>query len=239
MRAIWKGAISFGLVTIPIGVYSATESKTAKFKQLRKSDHSPIRYKRVAEADGEEVVWDDIVKGFEVEKGQYVIFTDEDLEAAAVSSGAKLVDVVQFVDASEIDPTAYAKSYYLAPEMTGAKAYRILVEALTEKNRVGIAKVAIREKQHLATLRSDGKVLILETMFWPDEIRSPEFEELDLDVELRGEEVKMAEMIIDNLTSEFDPTAWKDSTRESILGIAQKKIDGEQIVAPDLSLIHI
>ncbi len=143
MRSIWKGAISFGLVTIPVGLYSATENKTPKFKMLRESDGSPIKYKRVAESDGKEVEWGEIVKGFEVEKGKYVLFTDEELQTATASGGAKLVDVVQFVNESEIDAIYYKSSYYLAPEKTGLKAYRILLEALEEGGRVGICKVAL------------------------------------------------------------------------------------------------
>lgn len=232
-RSIWKGAISFGLVTIPVAMYTATESKTPKFKMLRGSDHSPIKYKRVAESDGEEVVWDDIVRGYEVEKGKYVVFTDEELEAATAADGNRLVDVVQFVDESEIDPIYYKSSYYLAPERTGVKAYRILLEALKDKGRVGLAKVSIRDKQQLATLRAKDGILVMETMYWPDEIRQPDFEELDQDVDLRKEEVKMAQMLIDGLTAEFDPEAFKDSTREAIETAAQKKVDGQEIVAPE------
>jgi len=232
-RSIWKGAISFGLVTIPVALYTATESKTPKFKMLRGTDHSPIKYKRVAESDGEEVVWDDIVRGYEVEKGKYVVFTDEELEAATAAEGNRLVDVVQFVDDAEIDPIYYKSSYYLVPERTGAKAYRILLEALKDKGRVGLAKVAIRDKQQLATLRAKDGVLVMETMYWPDEIRQPEFEELDAEVDLRKEEVKMAEMLIDGLTAEFDPEAFKDSSREAIENAAQKKVEGQEIVAPE------
>jgi DNA end-binding protein Ku len=232
-RSIWKGAISFGLVTIPVALYTATESKTPKFKMLRGTDQSPIKYKRVAESDGEEVVWDDIVRGYEVEKGRYVVFTDEELEAATAADGNRLVDVVQFVDESEIDPIYYKSSYYLAPERTGVKAYKILLEALKDKGRVGLAKVSIRDKQQLATVRAKDGVLVMETMYWPDEIREPEFEELDSDVELRKEEVKMAQLLIDGLTAEFDPEAFKDSTREAIEVAAQKKVDGQEIVAPE------
>ncbi|HKZ25020.1 MAG TPA: Ku protein [Acidimicrobiia bacterium] len=233
MRAIWKGAISFGLVTIPVGLFTATESKTPKFKQLRESDHSPIRYKRVSEADGEEVPWEGIVRGYEVEKGRYVVFTDEELEAATVGGGPRLVDVVQFVNESEIDPIYYKSGYYLAPEKTGVKAYKILVHALQEKGRVGICKVALREKQHLATLRAAGGVLVLETMYWPDEVREAEFEELSIPVEVRKEEVAMASMLIDNLTREFDASTFVDKTREAIEDLAQKKIDGQEIVMPE------
>ena len=225
--------MSFGLVTIPVALYTATESKTPKFKMLRGSDHSAIKYKRVAESDGEEVTWDDIVRGFEVEKGKYVVFTDEELEAASATDGSKLVDVVQFVDEEEIDPIYYKSSYYLAPERTGVKAYRILLDALTSKGKVGLAKVSIRDKQHLATVRAKDGVLVMETMYWPDEIRAAEFEELESDVEVRAEEVKMAEMLIDGLTSPFDPTAFHDRSREAIEEAAQKKVEGQEIVAPE------
>ncbi|MGI9608742.1 MAG: Ku protein [Acidimicrobiia bacterium] len=231
-RAIWKGAINFGLVTIPVGLYTATDNKTPKFKQLRKTDHSPIRYKRVAEADGEEVTWDDIVKGYEFEKDRFVVFTDEEL-ASAHPEGNKLVDVVQFVDESEIDPMMYKSTYFLAPEQTGIKAYRILQEALTDKGRVGIAKVSIREKQQLATLRAKDGVLVMETMFWPDEMRAAEFEELDKEIEIRPEEVEMAASLIDNLTKPFEAEDYVDPTRSAIEDLASKKVAGEEIVAPE------
>lgn len=232
-RSIWKGAISFGLVSIPVAMYSATENRSPSFKQLRKDDHSPIRYKRVAESDGKEVEWEDIVKGYEFEKGRYVVFTDEELEAATPSGGAKLVDVIQFVDESEIDPIMYQKSYYLAPEQSGLKAYRIFQEAIEDKGVVGIAKVAIRDKQHLATLRSKDGVLVMETMYWPDEIRAAEFDELEGDVDIREEEVTMAESLIENLTSDFKAEEYVDTTREAIEEAAAKKIAGEEIVAPE------
>lgn len=232
MRSIWKGAVSFGLVTIPVGLYSATEDRTPKFKMLREADGSPIRYKRVAEADGEEVSWDEIARGYEVEKGSYVLFTDEELAAAGSGDGSKLVDVIQFVDEEEIDPISYKSSYYLAPERSGAKAYRILLEALEKKGKVAIAKVALREKQHLATLRAADGVLVLETMFWPDEIRRPEFEELETEVEVRPEELQMAEMIIENLSRPFEAAEYHDTTRERVEEMVQAKLEGQEIVAP-------
>lgn len=232
-RSIWKGAVSFGLVSIPVGMYTATESKTPKFKQLRESDHTPIRYKRVAESDGEEVEWDDIVKGYEFEKGRYVVFTPEELEAASPDSGAKIVDVIQFVDQGEIDPIMYKSSYYLAPESSGIKAYKIFQQALEEKGVVGIAKVTIRDKQHLATLRSHDGVMIMETMHWPDEIRAAEFEELDTSVEIRDEELQMATSLIENMQRPFDESEFHDVTRERIEEVAEKKVAGEEIVLPD------
>ena len=232
-RSIWKGAVSFGLVSIPVALFTATEKKTPKFKMLRSSDSSAIKYKRVAEADGKEVAWDDIVRGYEVEKGRYVVFTDEELEAATSKGGSRIVDVVQFVEADEIDPIYYRSSYYLVPEQTGLKAYQILLRALKDKDRVGIAKFALREKEYLTTLRADQNVLILETMFWPDEIRAPAFEELETEVEVREEEVKMAEMIIDNLTTPFDPTAWVDESRAAVEELARRKMEGEEIVTTE------
>ena len=233
MRPIWKGAVSFGLVTIPVGLYSATENKRPKFRQLRESDHSPIKYKRVAESDGVEVPYENIVKGYEIDKGRFVVFSGDELSEIMKGITGGIVDVVQFVNQAEIDPVYYRSTYYLAPEKTGVKAYKILLRALEEKNMVGIARVAIREREYPATLRADEDVLVMETMYWPDEIREPQFETLDEDVEIRDEEVQMAEMIIDNLTATFDPSAWNDETREAVEAAAQRKVDGQEIVAPE------
>ena len=232
MRPIWKGAVSFGLVTIPVGLYTATEDRRPKFRQLRSGDHARVRYKRVAETDGEEVAFENIVKGYEFEKDRYVVFTDAELEAALKGKGSGTVDVVQFVKAEEIDPIFYRASYYLAPDKTGVKAYRILLEALTARDMVGLARVAIRDREYPATLRAHDGVLVMETMFWPDEIREPAFEELEEPVEVRAEEVKMAEMIIDNLTAPFSPEEWVDESREAVEELARRKMDGEEIVSP-------
>ncbi len=232
MRPIWKGAISFGLVTIPVGLYTATENKRPKFRQLRDEDHSLIRYKRVAERDGEEVPYENIVKGYEIDKGRYVVFTDEELEA--IGKGiAGTVEVVQFVDAAEIDPIYYRASYYLAPEKAGLKAYKILLEALRDKDVVGLARVAIREREYIATVRAEEDVIVMETMFWPDEIREPRFDLLEEEVEVTAEERKMAEMIIDNLTASFDPSMWQDESREAVEAMAQQKLEGEEVVVPE------
>lgn len=234
MRPIWKGAISFGLVTIPVGLYTAVENKRPKFKQLRESDHSPIKYRRVAESDGLEVPYENIVKGYEIDKGRYVVFTSEELTGIVKGITGGIVDVVQFVDQKDIDPIYYRSSYYLAPEKTGVKAYRILLNALEQKGMVGLAKVAIREREYMATLRAEEGVLIMETMHWPDEIREPLFETLEEEIEIRDEEVKMAEMIIDNLAGSFDPSAWNDESREAVEAAARQKVEGQEIVAPDL-----
>jgi DNA end-binding protein Ku len=234
MRSIWKGAISFGLVSIPVGLYSATENRAPKFKMLRESDGSPIRYRRVAEADGKEVEWADIVRGYAVEKGRYVLFSDEELDSATAKGGTKVVDVVQFVDQSEIDPIHYRSSYYLGPDTAGAKAYQILHDALVASGRVGLATVALRDKQYMATLRPRDGVLVLETMYWPDEIRRASFDSLDEQLEIRDDEVAMAEMIIDNLSADFDPSQWSDKSRLAIEELVQKKVAGEEIVAPSM-----
>jgi DNA end-binding protein Ku len=235
MRPIWKGAISFGLVTIPVGLYAATENKRPSFRQLRDSDHSRIRYRKVAEADGEEVPSENIVKGYEIDKERYVVFTSDELQEIMKGLTGGIVDVVQFVDRSQIDPIYFQSSYYLAPEKSGVKAYRLLLAGLEERDMVGVAKVAIREREYLATLRAEEGVIILETMYWPDEIREPKFETLDDDVEIRDEEMKMATMIIDNLAGTFDPSAWHDESREAVEAAAAAKVEGQQIVVPDVA----
>ena len=158
MRPIWSGAVSFGLVTIPVRLYPATTNHRPKFRQLRREDHSRIRYRKVAEADGAEVPSKDIVRGYEFDKGRYVVFTAEEIEAAGYQGGPRIVDVIEFVDAAEIDPIYYRSSYYLEPESTGLKAYSILRQALADKGRIGIAKVALRARVHLAALRARDDV---------------------------------------------------------------------------------
>jgi DNA end-binding protein Ku len=228
MKTMWKGAISFGLVSIPVRVFTATEEKTLRFNQLHNKDHGRIRYKRVCSKDGEEVVYEEIVSGYEYEKDRYVVLTDEDFDAIPVES-SRTIDIAQFVDADEIDPLLYKKSYYLAPEETGVKAYQLLREALSDDGRVGIAKVSFRDKEHLATIRVSDKVLVLETMYWPDEIREAAFDELDKEVKLRPQEVQMAKSLVENLTDEWNPEEFRDEYREALLEIVEKKVAGEEI----------
>jgi DNA end-binding protein Ku len=228
MKTMWKGAISFGLVSIPVRVFTATEEKTLRFNQLHDKDHGRIRYKRVCSICGEEVAFENIVSGYEYEKDRYVIITDEDLDAVPVES-SRAIDIAQFVDAQEIDPLLFKKSYYLAPEETGVKAYHLLREALGEDGKVGIAKVSFRDKEHLAAIRLHDKVLVLETMYWPDEIREPAFEELDKEIKIRPQEVQMARSLVENLTDEWNPAEFKDEYREALLGIVEKKVAGEEI----------
>ncbi len=227
-RAMWKGAISFGLVTIPVSVYPATEEKTLRFNQLHASDGGRVRMKRTCSIDGEEVDYDQIVKGYEYEKDRYVVLTDEDFDQIPVES-SRAIDIVQFVDLDDIDPMLFKKSYYLAPEETGAKAYALLREAMSQDDRVGIAKVSFRDKEHLAALRFKDDAFVLETMFWPDEIREADFGGVDVDVKVRDQELQMARQLIENLTSEWNPEQYSDEYREALVRIVEAKINGEEI----------
>jgi DNA end-binding protein Ku len=227
-RTMWKGAISFGLVTIPVAVYPATEEKTLRFNQIHEEDGGRIRMKRTCSVDGEEVPYDEIVKGYEYEKDRYVVLTDEDFDKVPVES-SRAIDIVQFVDLDEIDPMLYKKSYYLVPDETGAKAYALLREALSQDNKVGIAKVSFRDKEHLAALRFKDEAFVLETMYWPDEIRAADFGGVDVDLKVRAQELEMARQLIENLTAEWDPEEFTDEYREALLRIVEAKISGEEI----------
>ena len=232
-RTMWKGAISFGLVTIPVAVYPATEEKTLRFNQIHAEDGGRIRMKRTCSIDGEEVSYDEIVKGYEYEKDKYVVLSDDDFDAVPVES-SRAIDIVQFVDMDEIDPTLYKKSYYLVPDETGAKAYSLLREAMSQDSRVGIAKVSFRDKEHLAALRFKDEAFVLETMYWPDEIRAFETD-VKLDQKVRTQELEMARQLIENLTADWNPEEFTDEYRQALLGIVEAKINGQEIemVAPE------
>ena len=227
-RAMWKGAISFGLVTIPVAVYPATEEKTLRFNQLHDEDGGRIRQKRVCEKDGEEVTYEHIVKGYEVEKDRYVVLTDDDFDAVPVAS-SRAIDIVQFVEFEQIDPVLFKKSYYLIPEETGAKAYALLREAMKQDDRVGIAKVSFRDKEHLAALRFKDDAFVLETMYWPDEIREADFGGVDVNADVRDQELAMARQLIDSLTSEWAPQEYSDAYREALVQIVEAKLNGQEI----------
>ena len=227
-RAMWKGAISFGLVTIPVAVYPATEEKTLRFNQLHDEDMGRIRYKRICEKDGEIVDFEHIVKGYEYEKDRYVILTDDDFDAVPVES-SRAIDIVQFIDLDEIDPMMYKKTYYLVPDETGAKAYALLREAMSQDNKVGIAKVSFRDREHLAALRFRDDAFVLETMFWPDEIREVDFGDVKVDAKVRDQELEMARQLIGSLTAEWDPESFTDEYREALMKIVEAKINGEEV----------
>jgi len=231
---MWKGAISFGLVTIPVSVYPATEEKGLKFNQLHDEDGGRVRYKRVCEKDGEEVTFEHIVKGYEVEKDRYVVLTDEDFDAVPVES-SRAIDIERFVDLDDIDPVMFKKSYYLIPEETGARAYALLREAMSEDGRVGIANVSFRDKEHLAALRFKDDAFVLETMYWPDEIREADFGGVNVSGKVTDQEMAMTRQLIESLAGQWSPEQFSDEYREGLLEIVEAKLHGQEIevVAPE------
>jgi DNA end-binding protein Ku len=231
VRSIWKGAISFGLVTIPVKLYSATEQKDVSFHQVRRSDGSRIKYKRVAAVDGEEVSYGDIAKGYELSNGETVVLTDEDFKDLPLTT-SRAIDVLQFVPLDELDPIFFEKSYYLEPDKAGTKPYVLLRDALEQSGKVAIVKVALRNRESLAALRVRDGVFVLETMLWPDEVRKPDFGFLDEDVEVRPQELVMAGSLIDTLTGEFDPSEYKDGYREALQAVIEAKVEGREVVQP-------
>ncbi|QFG25002.1 Ku protein [Actinomadura sp. WMMB 499] len=231
MRSIWKGSISFGLVTIPVKVYSATEQRDVSFHQVHREDGGRIKYKRVCTVDGEEVSYADIAKGYELPGGEMVILTDEDFADLPLSSSRR-IDVLQFVEREEVDPIYFAKSYYLEPDAQGAKPYVLLREALESSGQVAIVKIALRQRESLATLRVRGGVFVLETMLWPDEVRAPEFPFLEEDIEVRKQELSMATSLIESMEGEFDPSEYTDAYREALQAVIDAKVEGREVARP-------
>jgi DNA end-binding protein Ku len=229
VRSIWKGAVSFGLVSIPVKLYSATEEKDISFHQVRRSDGSRIRYRRVAEADGEEVSYGDIAKGYQLDNGEIVVLTDEDFADLPLPS-KQTVEVLQFVPLEQVDPIYFARSYYLEPEKSGVKPYLLLREALERSDRVAVTKVAIRSREQLATLRVRDGVIVMETMIWPDEVRAADFAFLDEDVQLRDPELKMADSLVESMSGDFDPGDYSDDYREALQEVIDAKAAGREVV---------
>ncbi len=229
MRAIWKGAVSFGLVSIPVKLYTATEEKDVSFHQVHREDGGRIRYKRVCQIDGEEVAYADIAKGYELPSGETVVITDEDLADLPLST-SRVVDVLSFVPLEQVDPIYFAKSYYLEPDKTATKPYVLLRDALEQADSVALVKVAIRTRETLATLRVRDGVLVLETMVWPDEVREPDFAFLDDDVQVRPQELAMAQSLIESMSADFDPTAYHDDYREALQEVIEAKVEGREVV---------
>ena len=230
-RAIWSGAISFGLVNVPIKLYSATSPKTVRFHQLSAKTGVRIRQKRVDPSTDEEVPYEEIVKGYEVTPDHYVMIEPEELDALDPKA-TKTIDIEEFVDLSEIDPIYYDHSYYLAPSAGGAKPYRLLLDAMRESGRVGIGRVVLRSKQQLCALRPTGDVLTLTTMLWGDEVLAPDrLDELDsvTEAEASDRELKMAEQLIDSLSADWDPDQFHDEYRERVLELIERKAAGEEI----------
>ena len=232
MRAIWKGAVSFGLVSIAVKLYSATEEKDIRFHQVHRTDGGRIKYKRTCSVDGEEVTYDDIAKGYDIGGGEMVILSDEDFADLPLTS-SRSIDVLEFVPADQIDPIMFAKAYYLEPEGQAAKPYVLLRDALQDADRVAIVKVALRQREQLATLRVREDVLVLNTMLWPDEVRSVDFAFLDEDIETRPAELAMASSLIDSMAGSFKADEFTDNYREALQEVINAKIEGREVVQPE------
>src|SRR5205809_6687649 len=221
-RAIWKGSISFGLVNIPIALYPATRREELRFRLLRKSDLSPVNYKRVAEKDGKEVPWDQIVKGYEYEKGKYVVLKAEDFERVDLEA-TQTVDIQDFVDVDDIDPMFFYKPYYLEPQKGGDKAYALLRDALQDSKKVGIAKVVIKTRQYLAGVKPEDGALVLELMHFADELADTEKLHVPKKVEVGKREMSMAKSLIDSMSAKWDPSKYRDDYREALMEVIEEK----------------
>ncbi len=230
MRAIWKGSVSFGLVSVPVKLYSATESHDVSFRQVHAKDGGRIRYQRICSLDGEEVAYADIAKGYETEDGEMVILTDDDLAELPVTSSREIA-VEKFVPSDQIDPLLFEKSYYLEPEKTGAKPYALLRQALQDADRMAVVTVALRQRTTVAVLRvretEAGDVIVLQTMMWPDEIRVPDF---SVEVgEVKDAEVKMANMLVETLSGDFDASEFSDDYADAVETLVRAKIEGGEV----------
>jgi DNA end-binding protein Ku len=229
MRPTWKGSISFGLVYIPISVYPATREEKLSFRQLRKTDLSPIKYKKVAEADMKEVPADQIVKGFEYEKGRYIILSDEDFEKVRIES-THSIDITDFVDIDKVDPKFFYKPYFLEAQKGGEKAYSLLHKALSGTGKIGIAKVAIANREYLAAVKPDGLFLVLELMHFASEVLKPE--ELNRPkTDLNDKELKMANTLIESMSSDWQPEKYRDEYRDAVMEIIETKAKNKQLPA--------
>jgi DNA end-binding protein Ku len=231
MRSIWAGAISFGMVVIPVKLYAATEQRDVAFRQVHVEDGGRVQYRRFCSIDGQEVAYSDVAKGYELATGDVVVLTDDDLKELPLAT-AKRIDVLHFSPAGQLDPILSNKAYYLEPEPPGVRAYALFRDALERSGRVAVAKVAIRQREALAALRVRDGVLVLETLLWPDEVRTPDFKFLDEDVDVRSQELKMAASLIDTMTEDFDPSLYKDAYREALEALVQAKIEGNEVVRP-------
>jgi DNA end-binding protein Ku len=229
MRSIWKGSIAFGLVNVPVKVYSATEDHDLKFHQVHAKDNGRIRYKRVCEVCGEVVEFRDIARAYESDDGQTVIITDEDISTLP-EERSREIEVVEFVPASDIDPLMYDRSYFLEPDGKSSKSYVLLAKTLMETDRVAIVHFALRNKTRLAALRvkdfSKRDVMVIHTLLWPDEIRDPDFPVLDKEVQIKPAELKMAGQVVESMTDEFDPDQFRDTYQEQLHELVQAKLEG-------------
>jgi DNA end-binding protein Ku len=231
MRSMWKGAVSFGLVMIPVKLYAATETKDIAFRQVHREDGGRIRFRRFCSIDEQEVPYEDVAKGYELADGEMIVLSDEDMAELPLPS-AKSIEVVQFTPAEQLDPILFNRSYYIEPEGPGARAYVLLRDALEESGKVAIAQVALRQRESLAILRSRDGVLVLETLLWPDEVRVPAFPFLDDEIEVRPQELRMASSLIESMTVDFDPADYHDHYREALQQLIEAKIEGREVIEP-------
>jgi len=232
MRSMWKGAVSFGLVMIPVKLYAATEQKDIAFRQVHLEDGGRIRFRRFCSIEDIEVPYEDIAKGYELPGGEVVILTDEDMADLPLPT-TRNIEVVQFCPAEQVDPIMFNRSYYAEPETAGARAYVLLRDAMEQSGKVAIAKVALRQRESLAVLRVREGVLVLETLLWPDEVRETEFSFLDDDIEVRPQELRMASSLIDSMTVDFEPDEYHDDYREALQEVVNAKIEGREILQPE------
>ena len=227
-RAMWKGAVSFGLVNVPVKLYSATEDHDISFRQVHREDGGRIHYKRVCSIDGEEVSYDDIAKGYETEDGQMVVITDEDLKHLPNQS-SKEIAVEKFVPSEQIDPMLLDKPYYLEPEKGAAKAYALLRDSLEAAERMAVVTVAIRNRKNMAVLRVRDGIIVLQTMLWPDEVRSADFANLGDVGSATERELSMATMLIDSLSGDYDPEEFEDDYAQAVETMVQTKLEGGEV----------
>lgn len=232
MRPLWKGAVSFGLVFVPVKLYAATEKKDIRFNYLHEKCKTPVQYRRFCPYCETEVPMEEIVRGYEYEKGKYIVLKEEDFGKPA-TAGGKNIEILDFVDLTEIEPIYYEKGYYLAPGDGGARVYELLKQAMFETGKVAVARVVIRSRETLAAIRASGNTLVLSTMHFPDEIRQANIlPELNYNVNLQENELKMAVNLINSLSSNFQPEKYTDTYRQGLMEIIQAKIAGEEIAAP-------
>lgn len=232
MHTIWKGSISFGLVNIPIKLYAATESKQIQLRQLHKKCHSPINYQKVCPVCEENVSLDELVKGYEYDKNQFVVLDEDDLAPLAAAK-SKAIEIIDFIQLEEIDPIFFNRSYYLGPAEHGEKAYALLKQAMAETNKAAIAKFVLRAKEHLAAIRIYQDAMVLETIFYPDEVRLAQHVPGLASVEVSDKELAMAKQLIEQLTVPFEPDKYHDEYREKMNQLIESKLEGKEIkIAP-------
>ncbi|HVH93308.1 MAG TPA: Ku protein [Nocardioidaceae bacterium] len=233
MRAIWKGAVSFGLVSVPVKLYAATESHDISFRQVHAKDGGRVKYQRVCSIDGEEVAYADIAKGYETEDGQMVVLDDDDF-AELPASSSREISVEKFVPSNQIDPMWLEKSYYLEPDKAAAKPYALLREALKEADRMAVVTVSIRTRMTTAVLRVRDDVIVMQTMLWPDEVRKPDFATLDAtEHAAKPQELKMARLLVDTLAGDYDPDEYEDDYQKAVEALVQAKLEGGEVKAPE------